>query len=735
MANILDEQERKRKELAAQGIRTRGVAGAQGGSAEIGYVPPSLRNAPINQIPPQNASPQADYARSAEGGAMIPSDKVGQANMLASMPNHGSLTPFKQPADTWIQRSRDFTQSRVGGTNQQLQMHRNEMGTTDTSLTQMAAQLDPSIRQDAERARQWRIMSPQQRRDEVDRLAMEQDARTADQLFAGTWEDIQKYARSLADPTGMFIDSYGRENPMYSPGTAERIRGYQRKIESAIARMMSSYDRTKWDSPQAFLDAVSALPEVIEAGEFGKSIVFNIVRKYATPTMRAQMEAEDRNMKLFEQAGTKKALEEIVQKMAQEGRVNPKYANGYRLTNDGTKELLRQVWLNKDNDPRAGYIVNEIMANAPVMWMEEGGRVVKDPAHQERRRVMLEQRNQQAAAAANEEELRALEAYEDQRYAAIQQMNPERAAMMIKNPITRKYEDLKEYAPEKQETNWDEIYKNNALIAATESLLSWGRFRTEEEAAAAAARQFPLPALPPNDPRYQAVLAQQQEAVDIWRTQVNPPEKRAELERELYNLKLHGQELRKGFKSPPAPEPTSGGYDLTMDSLGFGNQANRDQYSPVSVPSITHNPASQSQSAVASSGRVGVSYTDSLSPDQIEEYEKTGKLVLNEEQLGNKVPVLVKRKGHKRKVELLSPDEVIQIAKTSVMFVRVPNIETVNLDKKTIDAIRNQLNKESPLGPPKEPLSDHYVKWYWAQKMKKYYKAVVKKANDEKYFA
>ena len=447
MANILDEQERKRKELAAQGIRTRGVAGAQGGSAEIGYVPPSLRNAPINQIPPQNASPQADYARSAEGGAMIPPDKVGQARMLGSMPNHGSLTPFKQPADTWIQRSRDFTQSRVGGTNQQLQMHRNEMGTTDTSLTQMAAQLDPSIRQDAERARQWRIMSPQQRRDEVDRLAMEQDARTADQLFAGTWEDIQKYARSLADPTGMFIDSYGRENPMYSPGTAERIRGYQRKIESAIARMMSSYDRTKWDSPQAFLDAVSALPEVIEAGEFGKSIVFNIVRKYATPTMRAQMEAEDRNMKLFEQAGTKKALEEIVQKMAQDGQVNPKYANGYRLTNDGTKELLRQVWLNKDNDPRAGYIVNEIMANAPVMWMEEGGRVVKDPAHQERRRVMLEHRIQQAAAAANEDELRALEAYEDQRYASIQQINPERAAMMIKNPITRKYEDLKEYVP------------------------------------------------------------------------------------------------------------------------------------------------------------------------------------------------------------------------------------------------------------------------------------------------
>lgn len=433
MANILDEQERKRKELAAQGIRTRGVAGAQGGPAEMTYKPLEQRTGA--EAKALGVSPQMQAQIAQEQGLIPP----------AALPAP-AVTPSQAPA----QQARGASPQAQGVTpqaqaaNQQLQMHRNEMGTTDTSLTQMAAQLDPSIRQDAERARQWRIMSPQQRRDEVDRLAMEQDARTADQLFAGTWEDQQKYTRSLADPTGMFIDSYGRENPMYSPGTAERIRGYQRKIEPAIARMMSSYDRTKWDSPQAFWDAVSALPEVIEAGEFGKAIVFNIVRKYATPTMRAQMEAEDRNRKLFEQAGTKKALEEIVQKMAQDGRISPKYAN-YRLTNDGTKELLRQVWLNKDNDPRAGYIVNEIMANAPVMWMEEGGRVVQDPAHEERRRVMLEQRNQQAAAAANEEELRALEEYEDQRYAAIQQMNPERAAMMIKNPITRKYEDLKEF--------------------------------------------------------------------------------------------------------------------------------------------------------------------------------------------------------------------------------------------------------------------------------------------------
>ena len=443
MANILDDKKKNKPVVGAVSPAPIASASTAPVAAPAQYTPTPIQRASV-PMPVVGAVSPAPIASASTAPVAAPVAAPAQytptpiQRASVSMPADRA---FRSPADRSMYQARAWAAQQSVGVNQQLQMHRNEMGTTDTSLTQMAAQLDPSIRQDAERARQWRIMSPQQRRDEVDRLAMEQDARTADQLFAGTWEDQQKYTRSLADPTGMFIDSYGRENPMYSPGTAERIRGYQRKIEPAIARMMSSYDRTKWDSPQAFWDAVSALPEVIEAVEFGKAIVFNIVRKYATPTMRAQMEAEDRNRKLFEQAGTKKALEEIVQKMAQDGRVNPKYANGYRLTNDGTKELLRQVWLNKDNDPRAGYIVNEIMANAPVMWMEEGGRVVQDPAHEERRRMMLKQLEQDA----KEKELRALEAYEDQRYAAIQQINPERAAMMIKNPITRKYEDLKEF--------------------------------------------------------------------------------------------------------------------------------------------------------------------------------------------------------------------------------------------------------------------------------------------------
>lgn len=461
----------------------------------------------------------ANIARSPDSGAMIPSEKVGQANMLASMPNQGSITPFEQPSDTWIQRSRDFTQSRVGGTNQQLQMQRQEMGTNQSStLSQQVAQLDPSIRKDAERAREWRIMSPQQRREEVDRLGMEQDARIAGQASTGTWEDRQKYARSLADPAGMFIDSYGRESPMYSPETAERIRSHQRKIEPAVARMMSSYDRTKWDGPQAYLDAASALPEVIEAGEFGKSIVFNIGRKYGTPTMKAQMEAEDRNMKLFEQAGTKKALEEIVQKMAQAGQVSPEYANGYRLTNDGTKELLRQVWLNKDNDPRAGQIVNEIMANAPVMWAEEGGRVVQDPAHQERRRMMIEQQGQQAKAQADEQKATAEQQKADAmraekvrageaEVAARKQTNPNYQGFV--NPVDGKVVDITP-PPTPEETAQAQLTRRQRLGNIADSANARERLSSVQRSAKLAWQYIPS-AENPNPPSIDAEIARLQE--------------------------------------------------------------------------------------------------------------------------------------------------------------------------------------------------------------------------------
>ena len=629
---------------------------------------------------------------------------------------------WRSPADRSMNQARDWAAQQSVGVNQQLQMHRNEMGTTNTSLTQLAARLDPSVLADTERRRQWRMMTPQQRRAEVDALALQQAARIADSATPGGWNDVTAYSRDIADPSGTFVDSYGRNTQIYSPEAQMIMRQHQRNIDKEVGEMLSNFDRTSWSDPQSMREAFASLKSVQDAGDFGKAYVFNLMRRYSSPQMRAQMEAEDRNKRLFEDWGITEGAKAIAEFQAR----NP----GIPVTANGTRDIMGSIYLHREDDPASAAVWQMFLDSTPTLFTAMNGKTVVDPAQMPRYEQAQARLAEEKAAQKQSDDIAAKGLETDRLIEAIRKVNPQYAEGLTKNDRTGELVDLNQY---KQETNWDEIYKNDARIAATESLLSWGRFHTEEEAATEAARQFPLPAIDPNDPKYQAVLAQQQQAVDIWRTQVNPPEKRAELERELYNLKLRGQELRKGFKSPPAPEPTSGGYDLTMDLLGFGNQANRDQSQ--TPPSITHNPASQSQSAVASSGRVGVSYTDSLSPDQIEEYEKTGKLVLNEEQLGNKVPVLVKRKGHKRKVELLSPDEVIQIAKTSVMFVRVPNIETVNLDKKTIDAIRNQLNKESPLGPPKEPYSDHYVKWYWAQKMRKYYEAVVKKANDEKYFA
>lgn len=198
--------------------------------------------------------------------------------------------------------------------------------------------------------------------------------------------------------------------------------------------------------------------------------------------------------------------------------------------------------------------------------------------------MMLENQKTQAGIDAKKQERDDAIRAEHIKYSGIQKTNPEYAKNMQFNDVTGKYDDFNSIVPEKEETNWDEIYQNDARMSAAESTMSWSRFTDEAQAAEEAARQFPTrPDLPPTDPLNQKALLDQQQAVDIWRTQVNPPEKRAELEREMYNLKLRGQELRKGFKSPPAPEPTSGGYGLTMDSLGVGSQRQPVKSAPVSI--------------------------------------------------------------------------------------------------------------------------------------------------------
>ena len=434
MANILDEQERKRKELAAQGIHTRGVAGAQGGVAEIGYVPPSRRNAPINQIPPQNASPQADYAMSAEGGAMIPADKVGQARMLGAMPNQGSITPYEQPADAWIQRSRDFTQSRVGGTNQQLEAAREGMGSGRAAyngrLLEMAMQVSPEIRQSAKDRMEWRTMTPEQRRTRIGEKKLEQEAIAVKDRIGKTtsWEQ-------MADATGTNLDSYGNSEQFYTPDQILYKRQAEREFDKEWADVLSNVDRSAFSSPQEIYQLQEQMPSVQKYGDFLGSYRFNAIRKYASPEIRAQMEADDRNQKNVTSAFLSMAREQIAEM---------KERLGGEYTTMGNEDFIKEVYLNRDKDLAAGQVVDELLGRTG-RYTVENGRVVLDKSFAALAEMRKKERVAKDAAAANEEELRALEAYEDQRYAAIQQINPERAAMMIKNPITRKYEDLKEF--------------------------------------------------------------------------------------------------------------------------------------------------------------------------------------------------------------------------------------------------------------------------------------------------
>lgn len=344
---------------------------------------------------------------------------------------------WRSPADRSMNQARDWAAQQSVGVNQQLQMHRNEMGTTNTSLTQLAARLDPSVRADTERRRQWRMMTPQQRRAEVDALALQQDARIADSATPGGWNDVTAYSRDIADPSGTFVDSYGRNTQIYSPEAQMKMRQHQRNIDKEVGEMLSNFDRTSWSDPQSMREAFASLKSVQDAGDFGKAYVFNLMRRYSSPQMRAQMEAEDRNKRLFEDWGITEGAKAIAEFQAQ----NP----GIPVTANGTRDIMGSIYLHREDDPASAAVWQMFLDSTPTLFTAIDGRVRVDPAQKGRFEQAQAQRKAESAAAAKEEELRALEEYEDKRYAAIQQMNPERAAMMIKNPITRKYEDLKEF--------------------------------------------------------------------------------------------------------------------------------------------------------------------------------------------------------------------------------------------------------------------------------------------------
>ena len=387
MANILDEQERKRKELAAQGIRTRGVAGAQGGPAEMTYKPLEQRTGA--EAKALGVSPQMQGQIAQEQGLIPP----------AALPAT-AVTPSQAPA----QQSRGASPQAQGVTpqaqaaNQQLEAARAGMGAnrarSNARLTDMAEQVDPRIREDANLRREWRMMTPQQRKEHIGLKKLEMDARRAEDAAAGaTWEDIDKMSRSFADATGTAMDSYG--NSFYTPDQQMFIREQRRNIDRAASEMFSQADRSAWRTPQDMYQAIASLPEVQQAGPFGQAYAFNIMRRYATPQLRAQMEAEDRNQGLFTEWFNSKTEAEIAE-MQQ--------ASGMRMTADGSKDYAAELFLNRDKDIGAGSIYQRFLSESPQVFTAIDGRVQVDPAQKVRFEQAQAQASEQAKAESKQAE-------------------------------------------------------------------------------------------------------------------------------------------------------------------------------------------------------------------------------------------------------------------------------------------------------------------------------------------
>ncbi|NLG00275.1 MAG: hypothetical protein GX565_09005 [Lentisphaerae bacterium] len=439
------------------------------------------------------------------------------------------------------------------GTNQQLtNMRRESMGTTNTSLTQLAARLDPSVLADTERRRQWRMMTPQQRRAEVDALALQQDARIADSATPGGWNDVTAYSRDIADPSGTFVDSYGRNTQIYSPEAQMKMRQHQRNIDKEVGEMLSNFDRTSWSDPQSMREAFASLKSVQDAGDFGKAYVFNLMRRYSSPQMRAQMEAEDRNKRLFEDWGITEGAKAIAEFQAQ----NP----GIPVTANGTRDIMGSIYLHREDDPASAAVWQMFLDSTPTLFTAMNGNTVVDPA-QKPRYEQAQARRDEETKAANDDYAFQQKRYESEaRIEAIKKINPDYAENLRVNERTGEIEDLNEY---KQEgTNWADIDAHRERIYALDALLETAKYTTDEEAWAWVQSQYPVPEPGPNDdptsPEYlkrvQEAQAAQAQAFRTWQTMIKNPENRKMLEMERYNRNLALRELQSKWKNPEALE-------------------------------------------------------------------------------------------------------------------------------------------------------------------------------------
>lgn len=412
MANILDEQERRRKELEAQGILTRGVAGAQGGPAQMTYKPIDQRTGA--EAKALGVSPQMQGQIAQEQGLIPP----------AALPTP-AVTPSQAPAP----QARGVAPQAAGVTpqaqaaNQQLETAREGIGSgraaSNRRLLEKAMQVSPEIRQSAKDRMEWRMMTPQQRKEHIGLKKLEMDARSAEDAVAGaSWEDIDKMSRSFADATGTAMDSYG--NSFYTPDQQMFIREQRRNIDRAASEMFSNADRSAWRSPQDMYQAIASLPEVQQAGPFGQAYAFNIMRRFASPQMRSQMEADDRNQQNVKSAFLSMTREQIAEMKEQLGG---------EYSTMGNEDFIAEVYLNRDKDLAAGQVVDEVLGRTG-RYTVENGRVVLDKSFAAQAEMREKERKARDDEIASEQAIIRKRKEAFRQIKRIRKINPERAAQM-----------------------------------------------------------------------------------------------------------------------------------------------------------------------------------------------------------------------------------------------------------------------------------------------------------------
>lgn len=396
------------------------------GPAQQKYVPLERRTAALARD--LGISPQVQGQIAMEQGLIQP-------------PLQSQASPGEMQPQGIAQQSQGFTPQRA---NQQLQTAREGVGVNaapmEKSLTQRVQSIDPRIRTQAQERQAWRIMTPQQRREKIGMAKLQQESRTAKEVMDNSpgWEQ-------LADATGTSFDSYGNSEQFYTPDQIEYKRQAMREFDKEWADVLSNVDKTAFADPKAAYQLQEQLPSVKKYGDFLGSYRFNAIRKYATPQMRAQMDAEDRNQKLFKDWMVLRGAEEIDK--AQEAH------GGFGFTNDGTEDIATQIALNRDNDLASGQIWRQFLAETPQIYTAMDGKVGIDQAQAAKFNEAARQKATQEERGYREEQAQKTkdEALSQKEQAAQEtirirdEANPLQRGRFKINPVSKEVEDTYEY--------------------------------------------------------------------------------------------------------------------------------------------------------------------------------------------------------------------------------------------------------------------------------------------------